>query len=380
MSPSSLRQWIWVHTWSSLICTVFLLMLCLTGLPLIFHDEIDGLLNPEEWRAQNPEGPRLELDEILDIALRNRPGEVPIYMSFDIDRPVVNVTTGAAPGVPDTAMYFASFDATSGDLVPPADSGERVMEFILRLHTDMFLGLPGMLFLGLMGFLFLAATVSGIVLYVPFMQKLVFGTVRRGRSGKIKWLDYHNLFGAVTLAWVLVVGFTGVINTLEVPIIDNWRDKEVRDMIAESRDIRAGLDRASLSAAVDAAVRLTPDMQLQFVAFPGSSYSTQAHYSVFMHGNTPLTEHLITPVLIRADTGEVVGKREMPMIAKALSLSRPLHFGDYGGLTLKVLWALLNLLTIIILASGLYLWWVKRYGSSRGRSSLSGLGAPAHEG
>ena len=41
---------------------------------------------------------------------------------------------------------------------------------------------------------------------------------------------------------------------------------------------------------------------------------------------------------------------------KALSLSQPLHFGDYGGLPLKILWALLDLITIVVLASGIYLW------------------------
>ncbi|MDI9727804.1 PepSY-associated TM helix domain-containing protein [Stutzerimonas stutzeri] len=40
----------------------------------------------------------------------------------------------------------------------------------------------------------------------------------------------------------------------------------------------------------------------------------------------------------------------------ALQLSEPLHFGDYGGLPLKVLWALLDILTIVVLGSGLYLW------------------------
>jgi uncharacterized iron-regulated membrane protein len=46
-----------------------------------------------------------------------------------------------------------------------------------------------------------------------------------------------------------------------------------------------------------------------------------------------------------------------------LLVSQPLHFGDYGGLPMKILWALLDLITIIVLASGLYLW-LKRYNSS----------------
>jgi uncharacterized iron-regulated membrane protein len=46
----------------------------------------------------------------------------------------------------------------------------------------------------------------------------------------------------------------------------------------------------------------------------------------------------------------------MPWYLQALELSRPLHFGDYGGLPLKIIWALLDLVTIMVLGSGIYLW------------------------
>jgi uncharacterized iron-regulated membrane protein len=44
MTPRNIRRWAWIHKWSSLVCTVFMLLLCLTGLPLIYHHEIDHLL------------------------------------------------------------------------------------------------------------------------------------------------------------------------------------------------------------------------------------------------------------------------------------------------------------------------------------------------
>jgi len=37
-------------------------------------------------------------------------------------------------------------------------------------------------------------------------------------------------------------------------------------------------------------------------------------------------------------------------------VSQPLHFGDYGGMPMKILWALLDIATIVVLGSGLYLW------------------------
>ncbi|WP_298916038.1 PepSY domain-containing protein [uncultured Algimonas sp.] len=367
MTRRSFQLWSAVHSWTSLICTAFLLMLCVTGLPLIFHHEIDAALSPDTWRPADPGGPLLSYDAVLDAALANRPGEVPLYMSFDVDRPVVNVTTGPAPDAPQSQMHFASFDRTSGNLVPPPEADGGVMDVVLRLHTDMFLGLPGMLFLGAMGALFIAALVSGVVLYAPFMQKHAFGMVRTHKSRRLKWLDLHNLLGIATMAWVFVVGLTGVVNTLEAPINAAWKAQAFDDLTGGYGDAAVTGDLASLDAAISAALDAAPGMTLQFVAFPGGSFSTNRHFFVFLHGSAPLTREIITPVLIDARTGELVGLRDMPWYAKGLSLSRPLHFGDYGGLPLKILWAILTLFTIVVLGSGLYLW-IARRRTGRGRN------------
>ena len=69
---------------------------------------------------------------------------------------------------------------------------------------------------------------------------------------------------------------------------------------------------------------------------------------------------MTTPALIDARTGALSAVAPMPWYVKTLSLSQPLHFGDYGGLELKIIWALLDLATIVILISGLYLWLAKR--------------------
>ncbi|PZQ64295.1 MAG: peptidase [Phenylobacterium zucineum] len=366
MSRKTVRVWFLVHKWTSLICTAFLLMLCLTGLPLIFSHEIDDALGHDAWKPANPGGPLMDYDAVLNRALQNRPGEVPLFMSFDDDRPVVNVTTGPRPDSPGPEMHFAAFDRTSGEVVPPLQGG-GVMEFILQLHTDLFLGLPGMLFLGAMGLLFAASVVSGVVVYTPFMRKLAFGAIRTTRSGRLKWLDTHNLLGVITVAWVLVVGLTGVVNTLSTPIIDAWKAEQLAELTRPYEGRPPVKTLTSVQGAIDKARAALPGMTLQFVAFPGGSYSTERHMLVFFHGDTPLTKHLITPALIDAETGDLVGVRQMPWYVKALGLSQPLHFGDYGGLPLKLLWAALTVVTLVVLGSGLYLW----LGRRRTASSLA---------
>lgn len=68
---------------------------------------------------------------------------------------------------------------------------------------------------------------------------------------------------------------------------------------------------------------------------------------------------MLKPALADAVTGRVVAVRDVPWYATLLFLSQPLHFGDYGGAPLKLIWALLDIVAIIVLCSGLYLWQAK---------------------
>jgi uncharacterized iron-regulated membrane protein len=116
------------------------------------------------------------------------------------------------------------------------------------------------------------------------------------------------------------------------------------------------------------------------VAFPGSSYSTLRHDNVFMRGGTALTGRLVRPVLVDAGSGQLTGSRELPWHATALLLSQPLHFGDYGGMPLKILWALLDLVTIVVLCSGLYLWATRRQRVTAAAERRLGRGLVARTG
>ena len=61
-------------------------------------------------------------------------------------------------------------------------------------------------------------------------------------------------------------------------------------------------------------------------------------------------------MLVDAKTAEVTAAPKLPWYLTALLVSQPLHFGDYGGMPMQILWALLDIATIIVLGSGLYLW------------------------
>jgi len=361
MTRSTIRAWYLVHKWSSIVPTLFLLMLCCTGLPLIFHDEIDAAMG-QDYEA-SLRGPAsavagLPLDPMLAKALAERPGEVPLFMAFSPDSPLLTVTTGPTPAAGGDQMTLLFFDRATGASLGPAPTNQ-VMDFLLELHTDLFLGLPGMLLLGVMGLSFIVALVSGAVLYAPFMRRLRFGTLRESRSRRVARLDRHNLLGMITLAWALVIGATGAINAFADPLTDRWRDGEVAAMTAAYADEPAlpPSRYGSLDAAMASAQATLPGRSPQFIGFPGGAWSSGHHYAIFFQGDRPLTKHLLTPALVDAATGDLTDSRTMPALNQALMMSKPLHFGDYAGLPLKIVWALLTLAMIWVLWTGAMLWW-----------------------
>ena len=247
-------------------------------------------------------------------------------------------------------------DSRTAKVLDEPATDEGFMYVMLKLHTDMFAGLPGMLFLGAMGLLMVVAIVSGVVLYYPFMRRLKFGALRTQRSTRVKWLDWHNLLGIVTVVWLLVVGITGSINTLNRVVLSLWQMDQMAEMTAPFRGLPPVTQPAHLEDSIRTARAAVPDMAVSLVAFPGTMFSSPHHYTFFMKGNTPVTSRLLKPALVDATNGELTDTRDMPWYVKTLFLSQPLHFGDYGGLPLKILWAVLDIFAIVVLGSGLYLW------------------------
>lgn len=353
-------------------------MLCVTGLPLIFHSEIDRWIDPPNpVPRMAPDTPILSLDTLVSATKQRYPQEYIRWISLDAGKPVLHVGMGPTPEPGPGSRYFR-VDARTAEIL---DQGireteeptliERAMHIVHSLHEDLFLGLPGELFLGGIGLVFIVSLVSGAIVYRPFIRKFRFGKLRAAKSSRTKWLDIHNLLGITTVTWALIVGFTGAFNTLSGVVLDQWVSSSVHEQTASYRSRRneavvEGL--SSVQGAVDSVHRVLPDMRVGMIVYPNKTWVSPHHYLMWAWGTKPLTAKLRTAILVDATTGEITSSEPLPWYMRVLDLARPLHFGDYGGLPLKILWAILDLITIGVLASGLYIWVSKRRSSPQYRT------------
>jgi uncharacterized iron-regulated membrane protein len=359
MGSEAIKAWAWVHKWTSLVSTIFMLLLCLTGLPLIFHHEIGHLLGTEVEAPKMPAGtPRASLDRVLEVARAKHPERVVQFVSQPDDDDALWFVTLTPTPAPTDDFKSVVVDARTAEVLGQPRSDEGFMYVMFKLHVDLFAGLPGKLFLGFMGLLLLIAIVSGVVLYAPFMRKLDFGTVRHSKRPRLKWLDLHNLLGIVTLVWAFTVGATGMINTWADLVIKYWQYDQLSTLLAPyaNQATVTASERGSVQKSLDVAMARAPGMKVSFIAFPGTAFSSPHHNTVFLHGSEPFTARLLQPVLVDAKTNEITAAPKLPWYLTALLVSQPLHFGDYGGMPMQILWALLDIATIMVLGSGLYLW------------------------
>ncbi|NUU04616.1 PepSY-associated TM helix domain-containing protein [Herbaspirillum robiniae] len=357
MKSTTLRGWYAVHRWTSLICTINLLLLCVTGLLLIFHHEIDELLGQDAHPAAVAEGaPRPTLQQLVNKTLAANPGTAMQSLSFfgEDGEHFVGVRVGPPGAASLREGKSVFYDAASGE-THNIGGGDTFTGFILKLHVNLFLGFPGQLFIGLVGIVFVLSMVSGIVLYGPFMRKLAFGLVRFGRQVRIVQADLHNLSAIAVMVWALVVGLTGTFLSLSPLIIGIWQKTELADLV---RTLPATEPKALVAPdrAVQVANAAVPGKDLAFVFYPGTEYATKRHYMVVLRGHTELEKRVYNIAVVDAETGALADSRGMPWYMQVLLLSGPFHFGDYAGMPLKILWALLTVLTTLATVSGFIIW------------------------
>lgn len=359
------RAHLWLHRWTSLIATIPFLILCLTGTVLIFHEEIDYALGAVPVSQHAAHVPQRPPSESIANVLAAYPDERVMSVGIDPDHHpgVLLVITGSpeARSFHDAKVRFA--DLITAQPVGDPDPGMTLTGFMLELHAEWFVGPAGELIGAFIALLVLISLLSGLVVYAPYVKRIAFGVLRRGRGARLLQLDLHNFIGAVVLGWALVVTVTGFLLGFSAVAIGLWQLTEFKPFIEQAEamtpvDVRH--PPVNIDQVFAAVANVEPGWEVSSVVFPHTEFSTPRHYLALLVGTEGLDERLFRVAAVDAATGEVVLTRELPAHLKAIQLSQPLHFGDYGGLPLKILWTLCTWLTLFITANGAWLWWNRR--------------------
>jgi len=355
LTVESLHKWNLIHRWSSLIATPFLLILFLTGLPLIFSDEIAQLTHDEEWVQSsqvNPDKKISSLQEAIEETKKSLPLKTPLYVFFDKDDKNISYLKldDSTKSDENDAILF-KVDLNKGEIQDELEHDIPLMHFFFRLHVDFYNGIYGKWFLGFMTLIGLFSIISGVVVFVPYKNK-TFQLIKNKKSKIYTYITRHNIASVWMIGWALIISLTGLINAFADPLLRNSHDKNLENILLDSK---FDIAKFNLDDAVKLVQEANSGMKIQKLAYPETLLSGKNFFIFYLHGKSHLEMYLTKMVYVDLE-GRLVDTNlniSRPWYIKILQLSKPLHFGDFGGIFLKTIWLTFDILFIYIIYTGL---------------------------
>src|SRR5690606_34873515 len=200
------------------------------------------------------------------------------------------------------------------------------------------------------------------MIYGNFMKRQVWPAVRNRKNIRIVMADWHKLVGISALAFNLVIALTGAWLGLQ-PWLMRWFDISTPNRYAAAIVMEPAADRATAvdwHAMLTAAKKEFPDLQPRRIV-----PSTNGSATVTIRGNITgaVYERDINYVVLSKTNRDAVFKydvRQQPFGHKFYFIQEALHFGDFGGLWLKALYALLGLTSGFLSISGFVIYQFRR--------------------
>jgi uncharacterized iron-regulated membrane protein len=382
----SLRQWLTrLHRWSGLLVMLLLLIASVTGVWLVFRQELDRVLNAR-LRVVAPSATRLSEDQIVALVERQFPDAMVSLVQFPrreddavsssltprdharrtrFDSVFVNQYTGEVLGQRNTSRN----GVTRGSL----DS------LILGVHFTLLAGEWGRWTMGVAALVWLITNLIGLALSWPSLWlrlrswKPVMSTRLKGGAYKVNY-DLHRAGGIWLLPVLTVLAFTSV--ELNLPQLIRPIVRALSPASEAPRGTRVAPEEAVVTFnQADAAVRtIFPEARTNNIF----DDLANGRHSVYFHLPEDANPEGDDFAFVDLKTGEVTGVRR-PQTAGAgdrfMAWLFPLHTGGAFGWTGRLLIASSGVVMVVLNGTGLYVWWVKW--RMRRRSKRAAVGRAA---
>lgn len=357
LSKTLVQRGLSAHAAIGLLASALLYIVCLTGTVTVFY---------EEWqRAEQPDAP--EMQRIAPDAVQRAVASV---LASEKDRKAtehlyVHLPTDALPRTTVTTDHQAVHVDDQGRVVAKELNGWS--EFLLNLHYTLNIpGMVGLTIVGGLGVMTIALSLTGLIAH-PRIFRDAFRLRARDRGG-LGLADWHNRLGVWTLPFALAIALTGAMIGLgSINVYGLAQGFYKGDMEAAYAPIfgAEGKPNAKPAPLADVAAALqtmtarfpevrpiyvfmhepgTAGQQLQVLALPQRRLVYGETYNFDQAGR-----FLGTVGLADGATGQQVA-------ASAYNL----HFGNYGGLPVKIAYLLLGGALCVVIATGTSIWLGKR--------------------
>lgn len=353
-----------IHHWAGLYAGILIGVVCLTGAFALFIPEVDTLILRHRYRAvSTPYTGDPQFSKSLDSITTRFPG----YNSLSISLPekpgdAALVDLIIRPEKAPLQRYSIFVDAGKDKIIGERNQQNSFANYMRQIHVRLYEGNWGRQLVGLGGIALVVLAVTGLLIYGNFMKKKSWPHVRKNVAMRIVMADWHKLLGISALAFNLVIAITGAWLGLQ-PWLMKWFDikapnaHETPVVMTPEADRALTVDWAEVYSAIK---KEFPELR------PNDfSLSTNGSGSITIRGNIPglAYERNINLLILSKSNYEPIHKydvRNAPFSDKFYFVQEALHFGDFGGLLLKMIYSILGLASGFLSISGFAIYLFRR--------------------
>lgn len=341
-----------LHGWLGMHFGLLLLLVCLSGAIAALAHEIEWLADPA--LRIDPQGP-VRWQATYEALQRAYPG----YAAGGFARSEASVMDGLAWAsyvtLPDGRWAQVRVDPYRGRVVRPA-TRLYLTDYLRQLHYN-FHSSWGFYLVSFVSFPLLLSVTSALLFYKGWWKRKGFFRLRSGKGPRAVWSGLHRLLGAWTLIFAVVVAVTGIWYLAENDLVPSEIAYPAPPSVAPEKMAAHGPVPAMppLEAFVAAAREAFPELIPNGIYLPGAPGGT---VTVQGQAGRPLMRDRANAVFLDPFDASVVAVRrsgESGALGWWVNAADALHFGYWGGLASKVLWALLGLCLPVLILSGAYL-------------------------
>jgi len=337
-----------LHSWSGAVLGIMLYMLCFSGTVAVYKDELVRWCNPPARAAES--ATPLSLNQLYVALSDHLPeGDQPRRLTFP----------AGAYGVYELRSLegFRVVADRSGNIVPERSTG--LADFLVNLHTRIFFGHEGRWLIGVAAFGFLASLVTGLMAH----RKLLSNPLGNHTTVRQKVVSWHKVIGVFGLPGYFVFAVTGLwlgLYGLIIPAADYMLDRfgTDKDQVAIRYEVSSPEDQ-SIDSLLAHTAGLIDGFEPVFIDWPPQKGGKTP--TVDVRGNLAgslIQRHRVGATYNR-ETGEAIDVHAPGYLTWQQRLHdsmMPLHFGDWGGQLVKLLYFVLGAATTILCFTGLWVW------------------------
>lgn len=380
-----MRYWYKIHKWVSLICAIFFLLLCITGLPLLFKQEISNYNSLQNTEKIQHTVSYAELWAGVDagekLIQQQYPHKIIKAITAEPEKGRILFRLAGRNEKENGAGLHLSMSSQlafypQNNILQDGDR-ENVKYPILAdfmhemhiWHIRMGLGKDAMLFLGFMCFLSLLCLIAGLVIYAPFMKRAYFAEIDK-RNSMFKYFGWHKFLGIISATWAVLLCFSGIMIVVFAFTYSTYTHNA--SALAAHSIAGTAKSNSSFSQAFVFMQQKYPQKNILSVEFP---YRKNNNQFVFSIADKKISAARLKGQLVfvgQDNKGTLQSFTEpLPLYLSLAGQFMDLHLYNHDNIVLKIIWAVLDIITIIVILTGIIGWGKKKFSLVEGNANFS---------